>query len=334
MNKFHISAFIFAYVFCLSQFFWADAETYSSHQQTSANNTYIAVQNENADNTVTHTNSDLSDGTSRCGWSIQIPKTWVSIPDVSPGWPIAEGWRTPDGKTSIIITWLKDINESEYATLRSRRYLESSEQAAGRPCRFFRKINGPTFEQILYIANQGSFYRIAAFGTTQNKAALQKAMASFKFLDPSTHKADLETYRNDNLAVSFTLPSNSELKAQPSARGINVLNNSGETVVSINPRSFTAQPGQSFRGMARQAGRDFIPNAQKLTRFEPCQISGQTGYLAVWETTDGQYIGPIIYVPYKHGNYNILELESKDPKMLEQFFKIANTLTVSAPSFP
>ncbi|MGM9992128.1 MAG: hypothetical protein ACI376_04675 [Candidatus Bruticola sp.] len=331
MNKLHISAFICAYVLCSSQFSWAEPESFSAHQQVSANNIYIAVQNETSDNTVTHTNSDLSDGSSRCGWSIQIPKTWVSIPDVAPGWPIAEGWRTPDGKTSIIITWLKDINESEYATLRSRRYLESSEQAAGRTCKFFRKINGPTFEQILYIANQGSFYRIAAFGTTQHKAALQKAMASFKFLDPGTQKTDLETYRNDNLAISFNIPSNSGLKAQPSSRGVKIVNNSNEIVVSITPRSITAQPGQSFRGIARQAGRDFIPHAQKLTRFEPCQVSAQTGYLAVWETTDGQYAGPIIYVPYKHGNYNILELESKDPKMLEQFFKIANTLNVSLP---
>ena len=330
IKKRFMPAFIFASVLCLGSLAWANTET--STYNTAANNSLYLAQVADTDGFTTHTNSDLSDGHARCGWSIRIPKTWVSIPDVTPGWPIAEGWRTPDGKTSIIITWLKEVNENEYATLRSRRYLESSEKIAGQTCKFFRKINGPTFEQILYISHQGSFYRLAAFGTTQNKAALQKSMESFKFLAPDVKTSGSETYTNANLAVSFSLPHGANLKAEPSAHGVNIVNSAQKKIASLTPRSFTAQPGQSFRGMARQIGRELIPDASKLTRFEPYQISGQTGYLVVWETSSGQYVGPIIYIPYKHGSYNILELESQDPKSLEQFFKIANTLKVDTPS--
>ncbi len=330
VNKRHISALMLASVLCLGSLAWSAPEKEALNA--SANDFLVLAQDTDADGFTTRTNSDLSDGHTRCGWSIRIPKTWVSIPDITPGWPIAEGWRTPDGKTSIIITWLKEVNEDEYAVLRSRRYLESSEKIAGQACKFFRKINGPTFEQILYIHHQGSYYRIAAFGTTQNKATLQKAMESFKFLVPGIKAAETQTYKNANLAISFSLPHGSNLTAEPSAHGVNILNSAKKQVASLTPRSFTAQPGQSFRGMARQIGREVIPGASKLTRFEPYQISGQTGYLVVWENSSGQYIGPIIYVPYKHGSYNVLELESKDPQFLEQFFKIANTLKVDTSS--
>ncbi|MGN0013010.1 MAG: hypothetical protein ACI37J_06855 [Candidatus Bruticola sp.] len=330
INKRYIPALIIASMLCLGSLAWANPE--NEAQNVTANNFLTLAQATEADGFITHTNSDLSDGHTRCGWSIRIPKTWVSIPDITPGWPIAEGWRTPDGKTSIIITWLKDVNEDEYATLRNRRYLESSEKIAGQTCKFFRKINGPTFEQILYIHHQGSYYRIAAFGTTQNKAALQKAMESFKFLVPGIKGAETQTYTNANLAISFSLPHGSNLIAELSAHGINIFNSAKKKVASLTPRSFTAQPGQSFRGIARQIGREVIPEASKLTRFEPYQISGQTGYLVVWETSSGQYIGPIIYVPYKHGSYNVLELESEDSQSLEQFFKIANTLKVDTSS--
>lgn len=330
IKKRFVPAFIFASVLCLGSLAWAETKIMTDN--TAANNSLYLAQAEDTDGLITRTNSDLSDGQTRCGWSIRIPKTWFSIPDVTPGWPIAEGWRTPDGKTSIIITWLKEVNESEYATLRSRRYLESSEQVAGQKCKFFRKINGPTFEQILYISHQGSFYRLAAFGTTQNKAALQKAMESFQFLTSNVKNAESEVYTNTNLALSFSLPHGANLTAEPSAHGVNIVNSAQKKIASLTPRAFTAQPGQSFRGMARQIGRETIPEASNLTRFEPYQINGQTGYLVVWETSNGQYVGPIIYIPYKHGSYNILELESKDPQALEQFFKIANTLKVDTPS--
>ncbi len=330
INKRYISALILASVLCLGSLAWAGP--INAAKNATAKDFLILAQASDANGLTTHINSDLSDGHNRCGWSIRIPNTWVAIPDVTPGWPIAEGWRTPDGKTSIIITWLKDVNENEYASLRSRRYLESSEKIAGQTCKFFRKINGPTFEQILYIHHQGSYYRIAAFGTTQNKATLQKSIESFEFLVPGVKASETQTYTNTNLAISFSLPHGSNLTAEPSARGVNILNSAKKKVASLTPRSFTAQPGQSFRGIARQIGREVIPEASKLTRFEPYQISGQTGYLVVWETSGGQYIGPIIYMPYKHGSYNVLELESEDSQSLEQFFKIANTLKVDTSS--
>ena len=96
---------------CLGSLAWANPE--NEAQNVTANNFLTLAQATEADGFITHTNSDLSDGHTRGGWSIRIPKTWVSIPDITPGWPIAEGWRTPDGKTSIIITWLKDVNEDE-----------------------------------------------------------------------------------------------------------------------------------------------------------------------------------------------------------------------------
>lgn len=330
INRRYISALILASVLCLGSLAWASPENKLS--KATANYSPLLAQATDADGFITRTNSDLSDGHTRCGWSVRIPNTWVSIPDITPGWPIAEGWRTPDGKTSFIITWLKEVSEDEYVALRARRYLESSEQIAGLTCKFFRKINGPTFEQILYIHHQGSYYRLAAFGTTQNKATLQKVMESFKFLVPGLKAAENQTYTNANLAISFSWPHGSNLTAEPSAHGVNILNSAKKKIASLTVRSFTAAPGQSFRGIARQIGREVIPEASKLTRFEPYQINGQTGYLVVWETSDGQYVGPIIYMPYKRGSYNILELESEDPQALEQFFKIANTLKIDTVS--
>ncbi len=274
---------------------------------------------------VVHENNDLANS-QRCGWRLEVPSHWASIPDVTPGWPISKGWRTPDGDTSLIVTWLAKVNEGEYATLRSRRYLETDETVAGISCRFFRKINGPTFEQILYIPKDGSIYRISAFGKTRDKAVLQKAIDSFGFISAQAATSSSQTYNDSNLGLSFMLPQGSGLTASPASKGLDILNQSGGKIVAIRARSVTPAPGQSFRGMARNMGRDFISGAKSLSRFEPYQVADSTGYLAVWETDQGTYVGPIIYVPFKRGSYNVLELELLDSKAIEQFFKIANTL--------
>ncbi len=269
-------------------------------------------------------NSDLGDG-QRLGWKLRLPANWVVIPDVNPGWPVGAGWRTPDGQTSLVVTCLERVPPEEFATLRARRYLESSQQCAGVEGHLFRKINGPSFEQVLYLPKGSHTYRLLAVGITRDKATLESILESFSFLSESSSSQPSTTYQNANLGLSLRLPEPTGWEAKPSAKGVD-LYCAQQKVISIRPRSVTPQPGQSFRGLARQMGKTYIAQAQSLTRFEPYQAAGLTGYLAVWQTGEASYAGPILYLPYKRGQNNVLELEVLDPQFLEQFFKVVSSL--------
>ncbi|MBQ7503608.1 hypothetical protein IJT93_13015 [bacterium] len=275
--------------------------------------------------TEVHKNCDLADGV-RCGWQIELPSSWYSIPDVSPGWPYGAGWRTAAGDTGLIITFLKSVDENEYAVLRSRRYLESETKLNGCPARLFHKIEGPSFRQVYYINHSGGIYRITSFGITKDKAQLQKNIQSFAFISRADKTASSNSYSNSNLALSLTLPDhNPKYEIKETGKGLSVFLNDTKIAV-ITPRTAAAQPGQSFRGLARQIGRDYITDAQSLKRFEPYQIGGMTGYLAVWQTKDEKLVGPVIYLPYSRGSYNILEFDLTAPEYIDDFFKIVSSL--------
>lgn len=275
-----------------------------------------------------HRNDSVGSG--RSGWSFSLPDSWVSIPDVIPGWPHGEGWRTRDGKTSFLVAWLPSVHDSEYETLRSRHYLETTETAAGKSCRMFRKIKGPSFEQVIYLPSASGVYRISAFGSTRDKAVLQKALDSFTLTAPAAEGSNLNTYSNSNLALTLTLPSEKDarLETRDNAKGFTI-SAGGTEIIRATPRTDSPLSGQSFRGLARQIGRNHIPDAQELTRFEPRQIADYTSYLAVWKTGNGSYVGPIIYIPYKRGSYTVLEIELLDPKHIDTFFKVVDTLKFS-----
>lgn len=289
----------------------------------------LTALNDNSDNslseTVIHKNTDLADGV-RCGWKIELPGSWYSIPDVSPGWPFGAGWRTASGDTGLYITYLTNVDDSEYAVLRSRRYLESETKINGYPAKLFHKIEGPSFRQVIYINHGGGIYRITSFGITKDKALLQKNLQSFNFISRADKTSSNNSYTNGNLAFSLTLPEHSpKYEIKETAKGLAVFLD-GRKIAAIAPRTFTAQPGQSFRGIARQIGKDYIADAQSLKRFEPYQAGGLTGYLAVWQTKDEKLAGPIIYFPYSRGAYNILEFDLTAPEYIDDFFKIVSSL--------
>ena len=307
---------------CLSlgQFAWAERVELGREQNFCQ---LLAVEDGSQ---VTFKNVELGDG-KRCGWKIDLPKDWVQIPDVKPGWPLAAGWRTPEGKTGIVVTFLNSVNESEYEVLRGRRFLESEKSISEYKGKLFYQITGPNFKQILYIERPEGVYRLTAFGITKYKVKLQNIVDSFGLLSPSECKSEaVESYSNANMAISFSLPADvASLEVKELSKGIEV-RKSGKKIMSVVPRSMSAENGQSFRGLCRQIGKNYISEAESLSRFEPYVLAGKNGYLAVWQKSNQEYVGPMIYVPYNRGTNNILEFKLEDPEEINLFFRLVNSV--------
>lgn len=276
---------------------------------------------------IERSNLDLSDG-NRPGWTIQTPAKWVSIPDVSPGWPYGAGFRTPTGRTGIIVTWLERISPAEQDALKSRDYIASPITLAGIHSTIYTRRMGPSFKEIIYIERPGGFFRISAFGETTEKATLQKVIKSFAFTYSHSSQSNRSLYNDKRRGISLDYPAQMSISEQD--EGFN-LKNDGQTLAEFRFRK-GSDSGQSFRGLARSLGKTHIEGASSLVKFEPYTVSGLTGYQAVWETQPKHYCGPIIYVPLSGSEWKVLEITLVDAKNIEKFFKIIGSLKVSSAS--
>nr|MCR5662551.1 hypothetical protein [bacterium] len=151
---------------------------------------------------------------------------------------------------------------------------------------------------------------------------LEKALNSFTFIRKVKETADTGSVYTHESGFSFPCPPG--YKVRDKATGCAVIKN-GAVIIDLTLYPGTGIPGQSFRGLARNLGKN-IPGAETLAKFEPYSIGNTTAYQALWQTISGQYIGPLLYIPVDLGDKKALELKLANPNEATVFYKIANSI--------
>jgi len=276
-----------------------------------------------------HENRDLI-GNDRAGWALETPADWVAIPDVRPAWPLGAGFRAPSGQSGVVVTWSARVPEGELEVLSGRGFQETEGRVAGHPARIFCRSGPEGLQRLAYLALPQGTFRVRLFGATEGFETLDRVLASFQLLrGVPVGEAERWTHHQDPTAgYTLSYPADWTMKTLPEGFA---LSDAAGPAVRVTVRPAGQQPGQSFRGFARSMGKDTIPGATLLERFEPRDVAGLTGYLAVWRLQDGGYCGPIAYLPLK-GSARALELVLLRPEAGEGFFRIVDSFHPVAPS--
>ena len=275
-----------------------------------------------------HENRDLVQD-SRPGWAVETPEDWLRIPDVRPAWPLGGGFRDPSGHLGVVITWLEEVPGGEIEGLMERGFQEEPGRVAGHPARLFRRTGPEGIQRLVYLRMPSGSYRVTLFATAGHEETLEKVLTSFQLLrGQSLKEQDPWTLHEDSQAgYSLFHPARWTLMNVP--QGFE-LREGPEPAVRAWLRPIPETPGGSFRGFARSVGRSTIPGAVSLERFEPLDVGGVTGYLAVWKLRDGSYHGPSIYLPLPGGR-QALELVLLLQEADECFFRLVNSFRPGGP---
>jgi hypothetical protein len=275
-----------------------------------------------------HENRDLVQD-SRPGWAIETPGDWLRIPDVRPAWPLGGGFRDPSGQLGVVITWLEEVPGGEIEGLLQRGFQEEPGRVAGHPARLFHRTGPEGIQRLVYLKMPSGYYRVTLFATAGHEEELGKVLNSFQLLrGQSLKEQETWTPHEDSQAgYSLSHPTRWVLRNVP--QGFE-LHEGPAPVVRAWLRPVPETPGGSFRGFARSAGRTTIPEAISLERFEPLDVAGVTGYLAVWKLRDGSYHGPSVYLPLPGGR-QALELVLLLQEADECFFRLVNSFRPGEP---
>ncbi len=276
-----------------------------------------------------HENRDLiREG--RAGWALETPADWVAIPDVRPAWPLGAGFRAPAGQSGVVVTWAPRIPDGEVGGLPGRGFQEVLGRLAGHPARIFSRSGPEGLQRLAYLALPQGTFRVRLFGAPEETETLDRVLASVQLIRGVPVSRPERWTRHEDATSGYTLsyPAEWTMKALP--EGFELGDADGPTIrATLRPPG--QQPGQSFRGFARSLGKDTIPGTTTLERFEPLDVAGLTGYLAVWRLQDGSLCGPIAYLPLK-GARRALELVLLRPDVGEGFFRLVDTFHQVAPS--
>jgi len=275
-----------------------------------------------------HENRDLIRD-SRPGWAVETPEDWVRIPDVKPAWPLGGGFRDPSGNLGVVITWVDQIPGGEVEGLAERGFHEESGRVAGHSTRLFRRIAPEGIQHLAYLKMASGSFRITLFAAAGHGETLEKVLSSFQLLRGLSLK-ELEPwtlYEDSRAGYGLSYPSEWTLQALP--EGFE-LREGKKPAVRAWLRPVPETQGLSFRGFARSAGRATVPGAVSLERFEPLDVDGVTGYLAVWKLRDGDYCGPMVYLPLPGGR-QALELVLLQQEADECFFRVVDTFRPGGP---
>lgn len=273
----------------------------------------------------THENGDLTEG-DRLGWSIETPDDWRDIPGVQPPWPIGGGYQSKDGKCRITVVWLKDTADAFRIHLTESGYQEADCRLGGFSGKVYSiKKDGVEIKHH-FITRSGGTYRITTEDQENNAEILEKALNSFTFIRKVKETSDTgSVYKHES---GFTFPCPPGCKVRDKATGCAVIKN-GAVIIDLTLYPGTGIPGQSFRGLARNLGKN-IPGAETLAKFEPYNIGNTTAYQALWQTISGSYIGPLLYIPVDLCDKKALELKLINPNEATVFYKIANSIKMPA----
>lgn len=254
-----------------------------------------------------HDSRDLSPG-----WALDTPPDWISIPEVKDGL----GWRSPEGKAGVIVTFVPRLPPNELEALKTRGFEQSKTRLAGHDATLYTR-NGT--QRFTYLTLPQGTLRLAMFGTLADAGTLDRIALSFHLVSGPASATKWAVYRTPEYCLSYP----ADWQARQNDGAVEFLTKDGKPALRLTTRSDPSE-GQSFRGYARSLGSRTIPKASSLERFEPLTTdAGATGYLAVWKTTDDLLVGPVAYLPL--GGARAVEALLLDGQQSDTFFRIARS---------
>lgn len=226
---------------------------------------------------VEHRNTEVTEA-KKAGWSIETPADWMPMLDLDPPAPLGEGYRTREGDTYCIVTWLTRPADGEKEVLKDRGFTSESLRLGGQQGEVLSKsLEGGGAHQVAYIRSPQGGCRLVLFTRNQEQLpVLAQIQSSFRFVAGAEG-----TGWQRGQAGSFSFETPPGWKATVEGDGVELADGSGPAV-SLALVDGPGQ-GQSFRGYARGAGMGLLDSADSLMRFEPFRtLREETGYLAVW----------------------------------------------------